>query len=107
MSNRPLSGAALLSLAVVAATPAVAQQPGWMWGDERGWGHLMFGGFGMLLFWGVIVVLLVLLVRAITGRPEAPSVGGRQSPREILQERYARGEIDKNEYEERRKTLGV
>jgi putative membrane protein len=110
MSRRPLLGMALLSLAVVAATPAVAQQPWWWWGDERGLGHTMFGGLGMLLFWSVVVVLLVLLVRAVTGRPAtggAPSAGGRQSPLEILQERYARGEIDKNEYEERRKTLGV
>jgi putative membrane protein len=72
---------------------------------------MMFGGLGMLLFWGLIIVVLVLLVRALSGRSSDSGESGatppRPTPLEILRERYARGEIDKAEFEERRKTLGV
>ena len=69
----------------------------------------MFGGIGMLLFWGVIIVLLVLVFRGFAGG--WPSRSGTDAPRagskalDILQERYAKGEISKEEYDERRKTL--
>jgi putative membrane protein len=59
-------------------------------------------GLGMLVFWGLIIVALVLVVRAFAN----PAGGGRKKgPREILDERYARGEISKEEYEERKRTL--
>jgi putative membrane protein len=53
-------------------------------------------------------LLIVLLVRwiAVTdggGRGNTPA---RPTPLEILQERFAKGEIDKQEHEERRKLLG-
>ena len=74
-----------------------------------GWGYGMFGGIGMLLFWGVIIMLLVLLFRGYSGGwasrsgGDAPSAGSRAL--DILKERYAKGEIDKTEYDVRRKTL--
>lgn len=75
------------------------------WGSW-GWGHMMFGGAMMFAFWGVIILLVVLAIRWMTmgdfvGRREARS----PTPLDILQERFAKGEIDKNEYEERRKVL--
>ena len=88
--------------------------PGAAWAQERPWEwgmhpmSWMWGawGIGMLLlmfvFWGLVVVGIVLAVRWIAGQ------GGRlQSDRalEILRERYARGEIDKNEFEARRRDL--
>ncbi len=98
--------------AVLSSTPAFAQGAAdrdWMWGyGPGGWGGMMVGGgLTMLVFWGGIILLVVLLARWIggagTGHP--PAGPPRQSALEILQERYARGEIDKAEYEERRKTL--
>ena len=79
-----------------------------MWGYD-GYG---FGGIGMgismLLFWGLIIVAIVLLVRGFGG-----SAGG-QAPRlpektalDILRERYARGEIGKAEFEEKRRDLSA
>jgi len=74
------------------------------WHMHDGWTHMiglgwgMFGGFGMLFFWVLLIVVIVLLVR---GRPAQE----RQSPLDILKERFARGEISKEEYEERRKVL--
>ncbi|WP_366554824.1 SHOCT domain-containing protein [Aquibaculum sediminis] len=63
----------------------------------------------MIAFWGAIIVLLVLLVRwfggASTPNPPSSASASRRSPLEILQERFAKGEIDKEDYEERRKLL--
>jgi putative membrane protein len=62
------------------------------------WPILMIGG---------IVVLVMLLMRG--GRTETPPTwrrdASRQTPFEILGERFARGEIDRHEYEERRELL--
>lgn len=63
-------------------------------------------GLMMLVFWGGIILLIVLLARGFGGtgsarQPEQP----RPTALEILKERYARGEIDKQEYDDRRKTL--
>ncbi len=68
------------------------------WGHMMGWGWGWFGGLSTLIFWAVIIVLIVLLVRS---RP----VHSRTDPLDILKERFARGEIGKEEYEERRKVL--
>ncbi len=77
----------------------------WHWmGNGFGWG---FGMLGMALFWLVFVAALVWVVRAVwdrtarNGRPTRES----ESPLEILQRRYARGEIDRAEFEEKRKDL--
>jgi putative membrane protein len=68
---------------------------------------MMGGGLGMVLFWGLIILLVVLAVRGFGGfgsrRDSAPLE--EKTPLQLLQERYARGEIDKEEYEERRRTL--
>ena len=80
--------------------------PGWGWG----WGHMIFAGLMMIAFWGGIVLLIVLLVRWLAGgsaSSHASSPASRQTPLEILQERFAKGEIDKEEFEERRKLLSV
>ncbi len=88
------------------ASPAAAQ-----------WGHNMMGwqmgGFGMIfmmIFWILVIIGLVLLVKWLFTNASGPqgspgSSPGRPSPLDILQERYARGEIDKEEYEERRRVL--
>jgi putative membrane protein len=92
------------------ATPALAQPPGdgeWPWHSGWGWGGMMVGGgVLMIAFWVVVILLIVLLVRwlgvsAATHHPEQ----ARPTALDILRERYARGEIDKEEYEQRRRTL--
>lgn len=82
-----------------------------MWGNmmahmgSYGWGHMLFGGLMMVLFWGGIIALIVSSMRG-RNRNEGEAVfQQRPTPLEFLQERYARGEIDKREYEERRKDL--
>lgn len=66
-------------------------------------------GFGMmimsLLFLALIVVGVVLIVRSFPhGEQAAPRSDGSRAL-DILDERFARGEIDQQEYEERRRTL--
>ena len=68
--------------------------------------------FGLLVLVGVIM-LIVVLVKALSGRSpnttvpdnsRGPGAGGGRA-REILEERYARGELSTEEYRERLRTL--
>lgn len=62
-----------------------------------GWGFMGFHFFWWLL-WIALLVGLVLWVTRVAGR-------SARTPLEILQRRYANGEITQDEYEERRRTL--
>lgn len=77
--------------------------PGMMGG---GWGYGMgwFGALLMFAFWAVVIVGLVYLIRwlAQMGRERK----GEDSALEILKQRYAKGEIGKEEFEEKKKDLG-
>jgi putative membrane protein len=57
----------------------------------------------MILVWVLIIGLVVVLVRAFVGGSSGS--GGGKSARQILDERFARGEIDQREYEEKRRLL--
>lgn len=63
-----------------------------------------FGGGFMWLFWILLIVLVVWAFRVMTSNTNQT---GRRSGTalEILEERYARGEIDREEYEEKRRDL--
>jgi len=64
-------------------------------------------GFGMLAFWVLIVAAIVMLVRGFGARPGSETRVRDNTPVDILRERYARGEIDKNEFEAMRRELSV
>ena len=69
-----------------------------------GYGLFSLGVLGMLLWalwWVVVVVLIVWIVRRLFGSTHR----GGSSALQILKERYAKGEIDKQEFEEKKKTL--
>jgi len=65
-----------------------------------------YGGGGMWLFWILIIVALVLFV-AFATRRDSGSSGSEKSAQDILKERYARGEIDREEFEQKRKDLNA
>ncbi|HEB63976.1 MAG TPA: SHOCT domain-containing protein [Chloroflexi bacterium] len=62
-----------------------------------------FGGIGlifMLLFWGGLIFGGVWLVRSLfSAAPSSPAGPRQPSAREVLDQRYARGEISRDEYE--------
>jgi len=68
---------------------------------------MVFGGLGlilMVLFWGALIFGGVWLVKTVfTSSPQTHSGNAAEkqpSPREILDQRYARGEISREEYEQ-------
>lgn len=104
---------ALMALpAIFAAVPALAQTPAdrpgyWHSGWDWGWGHMIFGSFMMVLFWGGIIIAIVFAVRWLGSGSSSGSMpaSSRNKALDILQERFARGEIDKDEFEERKRLL--
>ncbi len=77
-----------------------------MW--PGGWGGMMFGPLMMILVVAAIVVLVVVALRWLgsTGHGVSPQAPPGKTPLDILKERFARGEIDREEFEERRRALG-
>ena len=78
----------------------------WMWGDwmygyGMGWGWLGF--ILMIAFWVLVILGIVYLVKALAGRGSAPTK--EETPLDILKKRYARGEIDREEFVKRKNDL--
>ena len=100
---------AAAAVAIVAPGPVLAQERGW----EPHWSThpmmFLWGAGGlvmmviMLVFWGLVIAGMVVGLRWLLGygRPV-----GRDAALEILRQRYARGEIDKQEFEARKRDLG-
>jgi putative membrane protein len=68
-----------------------------MHGSDAGWGLGM--GLGMWIFWIVLIIIIVALFKVVSPGSGSPSTD--KSPIEILKARYARGEIDEEEYKRR------
>ncbi|MGA8146258.1 MAG: SHOCT domain-containing protein [Gallionellaceae bacterium] len=64
-------------------------------------------GLGVLLFWALLIVGIVMLVKCLWG---SGSCGKRELGKtalDLLKERYARGEIEKEEFEQKKRDLTV
>jgi putative membrane protein len=63
------------------------------------------GMISMVLFWVLVILWIVVLVRGIGGASAA--AGRSPTALDIMKERYARGEIDKQEFEEKKRDLSA
>ncbi len=69
---------------------------------EMMWGFGMFGGIGMLLIWGLLIASIVIALKIAL--PESKS-SRRSDALNILNERFANGDIDEDEYRRRKRVL--
>jgi putative membrane protein len=121
-NNRGLVIALAVLVAVLLLTPMLGSGmmgPGMMWGWWGGqpgnvptgvsgwiWGLAMgLGMLGMLAFWGALIVGVALIFRALLGGQSGQARSGQEAPLEILQRRYAAGEITREQFEEMRRVL--
>ncbi|WP_206607908.1 SHOCT domain-containing protein [Ferruginivarius sediminum] len=105
---------AAMTAILATAMPAAAQQPGYY---GRGWNdHMMgwwfpFGGILMFLAVAAVIVVAVLVIRYLWnvghnhGAGQSGSAASRREALDILDTRYARGEIDREEYLRRKQDL--
>lgn len=81
-----------------------------MGGMMGGAGSVLGGGFGMItmaLFWAALIIGVVFVIRWIltsTG-PRSQGPGQGDSALEVLRRRYASGEVDRREFEEKKRDL--
>jgi putative membrane protein len=75
------------------------------WGyDGWGWGMGLGMGFMMIVFWALVIVAIVYLVRYFArGGPINGQL--RETPLDILKKRYAKGEITKEQYDRMKEDL--
>jgi putative membrane protein len=70
----------------------------WFWGG--------YGGFLMLVFWVAAIAGLIFFLKWVVEQSRSgTSSSSRESALDILKKRYAKGEIDKEEFEQKKKDL--
>jgi putative membrane protein len=81
--------------------PMMYDGDGWMWG---GW---ILMTLVMVVFWSLVITAIVLAIRYLTGGgdPNQVSPSSARAAEDVLAERFARGEIDDDEYRQRMTTL--
>ncbi len=67
--------------------------------------HGFMGAEFMWIFWILVIVGLVILIKWSVQQNKPVESRANESSLEILKKRYARGEIDKEEYEQKKKDL--
>ena len=83
---------------------ACAQGPNSPMGN---WGHMMGYGYGGGFMWVILVVLVGVVIYFLLQASKSKGSAGSttETPLDILKKRYAKGEIDKEEFEQKKKDL--
>ena len=68
----------------------------WLW-----W----LGPLFMMFFWGLVITAIVMFVRRMSGFSRRVGAGYEDSALELLRKRFVKGEIDKGEFDEKKKVL--
>jgi len=71
-------------------------------------GGMVFGGFGslfMVFFWALVIIAVVYVIKIVMSGTK--DRGKTETVIDILKKRYAQGEINKKEFEEKKKELDV
>lgn len=79
-----------------------------MWGEYgMGWGWGFFGVVHMVLWWALLILGIVVLVKwlAVGFRSARGAQASESRALEVLKERYARGEIGKEEFDQKKRDL--
>jgi putative membrane protein len=77
------------------------------WNGDFGMGGYGMGGFGwifMIIFWALLILCIIYLVKNLAGGAAAPGKK-TETAEEILKKRFARGEVSKEEFEEAMRVL--
>lgn len=99
-----------IAATLASGVPASAQQDWGPWrmhewmGWGSGWGGMILGPLVMIAWLALLVAVVVLIVRWLGGG-SVSGVRPERTARDILDERYARGEIDREEYQRRRQDI--
>ena len=74
-----------------------------MWYMHEGMGWWMaFGGAWMIIFWGGLIALIIWGITKLSGRGDSTP---KRDSLDIAKERYAKGEISREEFEQLKKDL--
>lgn len=73
----------------------------WYMHDGMGW-WMVFGSIWMVIFWGGLIALIVWGIVKLSGRGGATP---KRDPLDVAKERYAKGEISREEFQQLKKDL--
>ena len=76
----------------------------WGYDGMSGWGYALMG-LSTVVFWGLVITAIVLAARHMAATPRTQAPSRPPGPEEVLAQRFARGEIDAQEYHSRLETL--
>ena len=78
-----------------------------MWGymHEYGWNGMGFGMVGMLLLWVLLIVAIIVLIKYTRNTGKSFERTPEKTSLDILKERYAHGEIGREEFEQKKHDL--
>ena len=64
-----------------------------------------FGGWGMILFWIIIIGVIILVIKALYNQADKKTRLPSKTPMDILKERYASGDISREEFQSKKHDL--